>query len=451
MKNQTLALCTALSLLFAGAAHSQIKTGDNPLQLNPSAAFEIASTTAGFLLPRMNIAQRNAIVLPAKGLQIFNSTTNQIEVNFGTPEQPDWNPTFSSATGLGITSQDTARWNQNAGWSVRVSASGDTLFLPQGGFVLIPGASQLNHPASPYVVTRPAGRLSSTSFLAAGEVLTDGGKPVLQRGFVWGSSNNPLLGTAGYITTAAGSGIGVFQSTLDNLTPATTYYIRAFAVNAVDTTYGGVLSFAVPALQGQVTDIDGNIYKTVRIGSLTWMAENLQTTRFANGDTLIHATSRDVWVANSWQSTYANYDYRASNDSIFGKLYTFAAAEDARNVCPTGWHVPSISEVGLLLGTPEVAGLDANLRTVETLDNGGYWFSPNYDVTNQSGFSALPGGLIVEPGSSTGKNIFASFWTTTRDKWAARWMTISNTQGGRTWSDIDQVYFGRSIRCVKDY
>ena len=451
MKISTLALNVALLLIYAGTAHSQLKVGDNArLKLNPSASLEIESTTAGFLLPRMTTTQRNAIPLPAKGLQIFNNTTNQIEVNFGTPEQPDWNPTFSSVTGLAITSQDTARWNLNAGWTVRVSASGDTLFLPQGGYILVPGASQLNHPVAPNVVTRPAGRLSTTSVLAAGEIGADGSQPVLQRGFVWGSSSNPRIGAAGYTTTLAGSGTGVFQSTLENLTPTVIYYIRAFAITAVDTAYGAVLSFTIPALQGTVTDIDGNVYKTVQIGPLHWMAENLKTTRFSNGDSLVYVKSREQW--SGYNFNCANYDFLSVNDSIFGKLYNFNVAEDNRNICPVGWHVPNVTEFGSLLYSPEADGLNQHLRAIETLGNGGYWFSPNYDVTNRSGFTALPGGYILTGGSCTGKNFEAQFWTKTRNNWGANIVQITNGSGSQPYGGISDIAdWGRSIRCVQDY
>lgn len=450
LKSQPLVLCVAAMLLFASKVHSQLKIGDNPRQLNPSALLEMESNNRGFLLPRMSSAQRDAIFQPANSLLIFNTSSNQIEVNLGTPDSPDWNPTTTS--GLTITSQDTARWNRiTSSDQLRISATGDTVFLPQGGFLIIPGASQLNHPASPNVRTRPAGRLTSTSILAAGEILNDGGQPVLQRGFVWGSGNNPLLGSTEYTTTTAGSGTGLFSSTLEGLSASNNYYIRAFAINAIDTAYGEILSFTIPALYGQVTDIDGNVYKTVRIGALNWMAENLKTTRFANGDTLIHAQSQQEWYNNRRGTTYANYDYRIANDSIFGKLYTFYVAEDIRNICPSEWHVPSIDELYLMFNAPEVTGQSAHLRAVETLENGGYWFSPNYDVTNQSGFTALPGGGITDGGSSTGKNMHAIFWTKTRADWASFFYSISNSPGHESGGLRTDGSAGYSIRCVQDY
>jgi len=105
---------------------------------------------------------------------------------------------------------------------------------------------------------------------------------------------------------------------------------------------------------GSVTDIDGNEYKTVTIGNQEWMAENLKTTHYANGDEIPYVFNGDLDSDIEWESittgafcwyldTTANGD-TISYENCYGGLYNFYAVEDSRNVCPTGWHVPSDDE-----------------------------------------------------------------------------------------------------------
>lgn len=451
MKNQALPLLFVLLHFFGIPLMAQVKMGENPKELNASALLELESSNKGFLPTRLSTSQRDAISLPAKGLLIYNTSTNQIEVNFGTPEVPEWNAGFSSSIGLSISAQDTARWNQNGSWTARVSPTGDTLYLPNGSKIILPGISQLNYPTAPTVKTNPPGYLSAGSVLLSGEILRDGGRPVLQRGFVWSKMHNPVLGAVATSNEFAGSGIGKFQTILKDLL-LDSLFIRAVAITSVDTTYGNEEFFTFSIVKGSVSDIDGHVYKTVQIGPLTWMAENLRTSRYANGDTIRHSTSALDWVEKRTYAMYAHYNFNEAYDSIFGKLYTFFVAEDNRNVCPTGWHIPSLSEFDLTINNPDINGNASHLRAVETLGNGGYWFAPNFEVTNKTGFSALPGGNINYEGSSVGKNIEAWFWTSTLNSyWATAGVNIKNLYGFRVEFRDSNRPAGYSIRCVKDY
>ena len=136
-----------------------------------------------------------------------------------------------------------------------------------------------------------------------------------------------------------------------------------------------------------VTDNEGYVYKTVTIGTQTWMTENLKTTKYRNGDP-IETTDLDVSgeIAPKYQWSYGD---TAGNAAIYGRLYTWYAVTDNRKVCPEGWHVPSDSEWETLksfLGGANTAGgklKEANLN---------HWESPNTGMTDESGFTALPGG-----------------------------------------------------------
>lgn len=137
-----------------------------------------------------------------------------------------------------------------------------------------------------------------------------------------------------------------------------------------------------------VTDIDGNVYRTVQIGAQCWMAENLRTTTYAYGDPILNITNNLGWTQLT-NGTWAHYENNVSFENPYGKLYNWYAVADPRNVCPSGWHVPTDAEWTVLsdyLGGQGVAG--GKMKSVGTQ----YWLDPNTGATNESGFSGLPGG-----------------------------------------------------------
>lgn len=137
-----------------------------------------------------------------------------------------------------------------------------------------------------------------------------------------------------------------------------------------------------------VTDIDGNTYPAVRIGNQVWMAENLRTAHYRNGDPIPHLVDSADWagaVAGGW----CNYDNAPANDALYGKLYNWYATTDPRQICPEGWHVPTYTEWTTLmsyLGGAALAG--GKLKSTSP-----QWDTPNIGATNETGFNALPGGI----------------------------------------------------------
>ncbi len=130
-----------------------------------------------------------------------------------------------------------------------------------------------------------------------------------------------------------------------------------------------------------ISDIDGNIYHTVRIGDQLWLAENLKTTRFQNGDLI-----NELDKSNSSISSFTSYNDDQNLSKTYGYLYNQHAARDERKICPKGWHVPSYNEWITLLEYVE--------RNSEKLNIKGstHWINGNSDATNETGFTALPGG-----------------------------------------------------------
>lgn len=471
MKNQALPLLFVLLHFFGIPLMAQVKMGENPKELNASALLELESSNKGFLPTRLSTSQRDAISLPAKGLLIYNTSTNQMEVNFGTPEVPEWRTTIYSVTGLAISAEDTARWNLNAGWTVRVSEMGDTVYLPNGNTVLLPGVSQLNYPqeSSAIVETRPVFRVGTTSVLAAGNIINAGGSPVQVRGFVWGTEASLKVGASNATTVVVGSGTGLFQSQVEGLSVAIPYYIRAFFINSQDTVYGSVVSFSIPEVSGTVTDVDGNIYETVTIGPQEWMASNLKTTRFNNGDTIALVSASAYWPegepwARNLAPKFCYYQNSLINQSLFGNLYNFFVVYDERNVCPVGWHVPTTSEWFYLFGNDSLM-----YDLLKVIDTGsvplgtGYWIETPEGATNATGLNIQPAGFRGLDGVFDGKGRETVFWCENFDNYdlgqsTATGFPVVMYPGGKfsfpsstvSWRARDRRS-GYSIRCVKDY
>jgi hypothetical protein len=106
---------------------------------------------------------------------------------------------------------------------------------------------------------------------------------------------------------------------------------------------------------GTVTDIDGNEYKTIKIGDQNWMAENLKTTHYNDGSDIPTGYSNSEWTQLQ-TGAYAVYDDDASNADIYGNLYNWYVVDDSRGLCMDGWHVPSdeeFKELEMVLGLSE--------------------------------------------------------------------------------------------------
>lgn len=197
---------------------------------------------------------------------------------------------------------------------------------------------------------------------------------------------------------------------------------------------------------GTVMDIDGNVYQTIKIGNQWWMAENLKAIRYRNGEALPNVTGNSNWD-NLSTGAYCNYDNNITYVETYGRLYNGYAVNDSRNIAPVGWHIPSDAEWQILvdfLGGTSVAG--GKLKEADTT----HWNSPNTDATNESGFSALPGGWRVHSGGFTNIGLVASFWSSKEDNSNSLWsLHLYNFQ-----SDVGHMDFikrnGFSVRCIKD-
>jgi len=196
----------------------------------------------------------------------------------------------------------------------------------------------------------------------------------------------------------------------------------------------------IPFVFDACADGSGFNYCTVKIGGQTWMAEDLKTMKYRNGENITE-------VYDNWElATTGAYCYNTY--AFGGKLYNHLAVSDNRNIAPTGWHIPTNNEWGTLttyLGGEDLAG--SKMKST----NWHLWTTANYDATNESGFNALPGGSrhYVD---FTGLNTNATWWSSTQyipDPTQA-WYVNVYCQTTKAFNYYASKIYGLSVRCVKD-
>ncbi len=294
---------------------------------------------------------------------------------------------------------------------------------------------------APVLTTTAISDVTNTTASSGGNITSDGGSAITARGVCWSTSTNPTIANS---KTSDTNGSGLFTSSLIGLTSGTTYYLRAYATNSIATSYGNEVSFT----PGTVTDIDGNVYKTVTIGNQVWMAENLKTSKYRNGDAIANVTVDATW--NSMTSgAYCWYSNDAATyKATYGALYNWYAAADNRNIAPVGWHIPTDAEWTALttfLGGVSVAG--GKLKETGTA----HWVTPNAGATNSSSFTALPSGYRSNIGALFYYNGYHGYWWTstegsTTDAWGR--------DIGYSYGDVGRNYTnkvtGLPVRCLRD-
>lgn len=308
----------------------------------------------------------------------------------------------------------------------------------------------------PEITTLEASEIGAFTAISGGNITSDGGSEIISRGICWNVTQNPTLSDN---ITIDGTGPGRFTSSLRLLSPYTEYYVRAYATNDKGTNYGNQVSFKTtvgivfnPNLNyGSVTDIDGNYYKTIQIGTQTWMAENLRTSKFNTGTNIPLVTDGTVW-SNLTTPAYCWYNNDASvNKVMYGALYNWYAINTG-NLCPIGWHVSSDSEWETLVWYLGSISDFFQKKLKETGTN--HWLSnpPGeiHDATNSSGFTALPGGMNSGNGGFWFLKSQGFWWTSTEVNLttAASRTLYFSPMGGLFEAHVKCLGF--SVRCVKN-
>jgi uncharacterized protein (TIGR02145 family) len=298
----------------------------------------------------------------------------------------------------------------------------------------------------PRVTTLPVEEITAISAHSGGRVSDDGGEKVHTRGVMFSTRKDP---PSGHITgiTLDGPGNGEYTSSITGLKANTTYWVRAYAINANGTGYGNYRTFTTPQHSGPtVTDIDGNVYHTITIGHQVWMVENLKTTRFRDGTPIEYTTSNN----NNWEQnvsgTYSWFENEVNNKADYGALYTFHAVNNSRGLCPEGWRVPASYQwqsLIYLVGDPDISGGILKERSVD------YWKLPNTGATNDYGFTILPGGTRDYKGLFSQKGEEAMFWSSSKDSgYPVSFRVHFSGKAMELWKYSENYFF--SVRCLKE-
>lgn len=314
-----------------------------------------------------------------------------------------------------------------------------------------PPAANTN-PAAPTAFTDTVSYLSHTWTTLNG--LINANNLLTTISFEYDTSSTFTLSVPAYPDTLSGNKSTKRSVEITGLIPNTKYYYRVKAVNSLGSVTGSERTFTTrPEFKGdivfnpdlsydQVADIEGNIYKTIQIGSQLWMAENLHTGKYNDGTEI-----PQISYTSSWSGLETGALCWYDNVTLtYGALYNWYAVNSGK-LCPAGWHVPSDEEWTTLtsfIGGIETAG--NKLKEAGAL----HWTSPNSGATNSTGFTALPGGYRYYNSAYNAAKRYGYWWTSTESSTVNALMR--DLYYGYAY--IDKINSdkrtGASVRCVKD-
>lgn len=208
--------------------------------------------------------------------------------------------------------------------------------------------------------------------------------------------------------------------------------------------------------KAMVKDIDGNVYQTITIGSQVWMVENLQTTKYRNGDSIPYISDSMEWsqLSSGGQCIYYN---NQNFGYLYGRLYNWHAVNDPRNIAPEGWHVPTDAEWTVLetyaanhLGTSgsvAIALASTTNWTKFTEENG---VGNDLSKNNGLGFTALPGGNRYANGKNDDIGDIGCWWSATDADASTAWSRGIYCYYATVSRNFDKKECGLSVRCIKD-
>jgi len=198
---------------------------------------------------------------------------------------------------------------------------------------------------------------------------------------------------------------------------------------------------------GTMSDIEGNIYKTIQIGDQIWMAENLRTTKYKNGEGIATTFSNELWGTTD-VGLYCNYNNTEDLDSIatYGRLYNWYAVNDSRSLAPEGWRVPSANDWNILI---DYLGGETNASRAMKETGTFHW---DYDPGNNnlSGFTSLPSGRRYLSNDFSGISIYSTFWTSSDYSEASAGFLYLYYGDYKVYKGVNLKNNGYAVRCIKE-
>ena len=420
---------SAYATNFKGTGYGEIKTFTTDIGMPTVVTGDVTNRTATTADCSGNVTADGGAAVTARG------------VCWSTSENPSTSDSMTTdGTGVGTYTSNITGLSPKTTYYIRAYATNSegTAYGKQKTFTT---KAQM-----PSVTTGDVSNISTTTADCSGNVTADGGAAVTARGVCWSTSQNPTTSDS---KTTDGTGVGTYTSNITGLSLNTTYYVRAYATNSVGTAYGEQRTFKTQEINpvfGSFTDSrDGNQYVTVTLGKQVWMAENLA-----------YLPSVSKPYSGSWSSPYCYvYGYvgtsvttakATTNYQTYGVLYNWPAALEA---CPDGWHLPSDGEWTTL--TDYLGGISV---AADKLKEAGttHWPSPN-DATNESGFTALPGGYRFDYDSGAnfeGIGYHCDWWSSTEHNAIDAWRRHLSYNYSYVYRYYTSKEFGFSVRCVRD-
>jgi uncharacterized protein (TIGR02145 family) len=326
-----------------------------------------------------------------------------------------------------------SEFSNNSNWSRTLRSFNS--FLDRGSNSIVDGFSVRCLQDLTTLTTLSVTEITTTSALSGGNIISDLGYPITARGVCWSTHENPTIAD-GIVTN--NTEVDSFTCLITGLTINTKYYLRAYATNSLGTGYGNEIMFSTKGEIGFVSDIDGNTYSTIEIGTQTWMAENLKTTKYNDGTNIPQVSDSAAW-SNLSTPGFCWYDNdSATYNATYGALYNWYTVNNG-NLCPIGWHVSTDEDWYKLFDYLGGRG-DAFGKLKE---NGiSHWLLSDVDATNETGFNALPGGYRFINGTFNSVG-YSSYW------WISNGWYQKIYPDEALWTGLDNRD-GFSVRCVKD-
>lgn len=296
----------------------------------------------------------------------------------------------------------------------------------------------------PAAATSAATAVSSTSATLNGTADANNSSTTVT--FEYGETTSYGTGVAADQSPVTGDTETSVSKAISGLSASTTYHYRVKAVSAGGTVYGNDAEFTTSADLPTVSDYEGNIYNIITIGTQEWMQKNLMVTHYSTGDAISNVTDNTAWSGLTTDAFCWYNNDQAAYKGTYGALYNWYTVIDVRNVCPAGWHVPTDAEWTTL--TTYLGGISAAGGKLKESGTA-HWASPNEGATNETGFTALPGGNRYFNGAFEYTGSIGDWWS-----FSGTDATMALSRGmyhhiGSVSVDNHDKRIGFSIRCLK--
>ena len=401
------------------------------LSTNPVTNLTTTTATSGG-----NISSDGGAEITARGV-CLSLTSNPTTANIKTID----------GTGTGQYESTITELDPGAAYHLRAYAT-NSVGTAYGDDILFSTLGQ-----TPSCITQPATDLSATGAKLNGTINANFLSSIVT--FEYGLTTSYGNTTTATQSPVTGNTITNISVTISGLIPNTTYHFRVKAVNSMGTSSGSDLAFTTNSSISMI-DGDGNIYTSITIGTQVWLKENLKTTKYNDGTLIPNVIDNSKWGALT-TGAYCDYDNTPANSTTYGRLYNWFAVDNnsatkiasngGKNVCPTGWHVPTDVEWTTLttsLGGESVAG--GKLKETGTA----HWLSPN-GATNETGFTALPGGYRFDIGTCSYVGSRGFWWSSTEYSTTYAWdRSMGYSFASVSRSSTDAKRSGISVRCLRD-